>query len=247
VTKIYQMATSSCAALNGVSLTIEAGACRDSCPCRFRKSTMMNILGCPDVNQRRHLTGWTALTSLAQGQRAAEIRNRKIGFVFQASSDPPYQRDPQRRAPDGLRRVDHRARPPRHWRRWPGRRSAHAHELSGGQHSACNRQGHRHGSVRSCLRADREPGHPIHHRDHETAGRAERSRPHRFLITHENDVAGSQAPWSPCATARSSATRREESDLGQQLAATAADIVALATSSGSCCQVRATRTRPRAY
>jgi putative ABC transport system ATP-binding protein len=82
--KTYQLGGNIIRALDGVSLTIRAGemvAIRG--PSGSGKSTMMNILGClerPDAG-RYILAGED--TSKLSKDRLAEIRNRRIGFVFQ--------------------------------------------------------------------------------------------------------------------------------------------------------------------
>jgi putative ABC transport system ATP-binding protein len=82
--KTYELGGQTVRALDGLSLTIAKGemvAVRGPSGCG--KSTLMNILGCldrPDAGSY-HLAGRDV--SVLPGDDLAEVRNRRIGFVFQ--------------------------------------------------------------------------------------------------------------------------------------------------------------------
>jgi len=84
VKKIYTMGTNKVFALRGVDLTVEAGemiAVMGSSG--SGKSTLMNILGCLDVpTEGSYTLDGTKVDGLSKNA-LADLRNQKLGFVFQ--------------------------------------------------------------------------------------------------------------------------------------------------------------------
>jgi putative ABC transport system ATP-binding protein len=84
VKKIYEMGENRVFALRGVDLTVSAGemiAVMGSSG--SGKSTLMNILGCLDVpTEGSYVLDGTRVDGLSKNQ-LADIRNQKLGFVFQ--------------------------------------------------------------------------------------------------------------------------------------------------------------------
>jgi putative ABC transport system ATP-binding protein len=85
VVKRYRIGEQEILALNGITLDIEQGEYAAIIgPSGSGKSTLMHLLGCLDTPSQgtMHLDGIDV--SRASSNRLAEMRNEKIGFVFQS-------------------------------------------------------------------------------------------------------------------------------------------------------------------
>jgi putative ABC transport system ATP-binding protein len=85
ITKVYKAGQTEIPALRGISCHIESGEMVSiTGPSGSGKSTLMNIIGCLDKpTSGQYLLDGTEVSELNDNQ-LAEIRNKKIGFVFQS-------------------------------------------------------------------------------------------------------------------------------------------------------------------
>ena len=84
VSKTYHLGKVAVTALAGVSLTVEAGEfLAVAGPSGSGKTTLLNLIGCLDTPTRGEIViDGTPVGALSAGRRA-ELRARKLGFIFQ--------------------------------------------------------------------------------------------------------------------------------------------------------------------
>lgn len=91
VEKTYQTGTVSFRALKGISCQIKRGEIVGVVgPSGSGKSTLMNIMGCLDTPSAGEYRLDGQLVNKMNSNQLADIRNRRIGFVFQAFNLLPY-------------------------------------------------------------------------------------------------------------------------------------------------------------
>jgi putative ABC transport system ATP-binding protein len=91
VTKTYKTGTVAFQALKGIDCRIQRGEVVGVVgPSGSGKSTLMNIMGCLDVPSSGEYRLEGRLVNSMTSNDLADIRNRKVGFVFQAFNLLPY-------------------------------------------------------------------------------------------------------------------------------------------------------------
>ena len=90
--KIYQMGEVEVRALDGIDIQIERGSIISIMgPSGSGKSTLMNLLGCLDrPTEGEYILDGVNVANMKDDQ-LAEVRNRKVGFVFQSFNLLPRQ------------------------------------------------------------------------------------------------------------------------------------------------------------
>jgi putative ABC transport system ATP-binding protein len=85
ITKVYKAGQTEVPALRGISCRIESGEMVSIVgPSGSGKSTLMNIIGCLDRPTSGHYRLDAIEVSELNDNQLAQIRNKKIGFVFQS-------------------------------------------------------------------------------------------------------------------------------------------------------------------
>jgi putative ABC transport system ATP-binding protein len=84
ISKVYKIDNFKVNALNGINLNVNKGEfVAIMGPSGSGKSTLMNIIGCLDIPSKGNYALDSQDVSKLNDNRLAEIRNKKVGFVFQ--------------------------------------------------------------------------------------------------------------------------------------------------------------------
>jgi putative ABC transport system ATP-binding protein len=84
VTKAYRLGTQTVIALAGVSLSVEPGEfLAVAGPSGSGKTTLLNLIGCLDTPTSGHVEIDGESVSVLSSGRRADLRARKLGFIFQ--------------------------------------------------------------------------------------------------------------------------------------------------------------------